>query len=86
MTTRFSGYYKYKSGDVFTNRQKKVVEGKKDYGTIYAVFYDNHDEEGNSVVLYGDNVQTQFSIYQISRRIRSSICQSSLVSPRNPVT
>jgi hypothetical protein len=56
--TRFSGYYKYKRGDVFTNRQKKVVEGKKDYGTIYAVFYDNHDEEGNSVVLYGDNVQT----------------------------
>ena len=51
---------------MFTNRQKKVVEGKKDYGTIYAVFYDNHDEEGNSVVLYGDNVQTSPQVVAIA--------------------
>ena len=65
--TRFSGYYKYKRGDVFTNRQKKVVEGKKDYGTIYAVFYDNHDAEGNSIVLYGDNVQTSPQVVAIAK-------------------
>lgn len=65
--TKFSGYYRYKRGDVFTNRQKKVVEGKKDYGTIYAVFYDNHDAEGNSIVLYGDNVQTSPQVVAIAK-------------------
>ena len=52
---------------MFTNRQKKVVEGKKDYGTIYAVFYDNHDTDGNSIVLYGDNVQTSPQVVAIAK-------------------
>jgi hypothetical protein len=64
---RHSGYYRYKRGDVFTDRQKKPVEGKKDYGTIYAVFYDNHDAEGNSIVLYGDNVQTSPQVVAIAK-------------------
>ena len=55
---KFSGWYKYKRGEVFTNREKQVLTDRKDYGTIYAVLYDNHDENGNPIVLYGDNVQT----------------------------
>ena len=55
---KFSGWYKYKRGEVFTNREKQVLTDRKDYGTIYAVLYDNHDEKGNAIVLYGDNVQT----------------------------
>ena len=62
----FSGYYKYKHGEVFTDRQKNVVEGKLDQGTIYAVLYDNHDEYGNSIVLYGDNVQTSHQVVAIA--------------------
>lgn len=64
---RFSGYYKYKRGDVFTDRNKKEVKDKKDYGTIYAVFYDNHDSEGNAITLYGDNVQTSPQIVALAK-------------------
>lgn len=63
----FRGYYKYKRGDVFTDSQKKVVEGKKDQGTIYAVLYDNHDQKGKSIVLYGDNVQTSPQVVAIAK-------------------
>ncbi len=64
---RFSGYYKYQRGDVFTDREKNAVEGRKDYGTIYAVFYDNHDSEGNAITLYGDNVQTSQQIVALAK-------------------
>lgn len=64
---RFSGYYKYERGEKFTNRQKKVVEDKQDYGTIYAVLYDNHNEDGEAITLYGDNVQTSEQVVAIAK-------------------
>lgn len=55
---RFSGYYKYERGPKFTDRQKKEVKDRQDYGTIYAVLYDNHNADGEAITLYGDNVLT----------------------------
>lgn len=40
---------------------------QKDYGTIYAVLYDNHDASGKAVVLYGDNVQTSPLVVALAR-------------------
>ena len=67
MPAKLNGYYKYKRGDVFTDKYKDVIADRKDYGTIYAVLYDNHDANGNSVVLYGDNVQTSDQIVAIAK-------------------
>ncbi len=62
----FTGYYKYKAGEKFTDKNMNVLE-QKDYGTIYAVFYDNHDPYGKAVVLYGDNVQTSPQVVALAR-------------------
>lgn len=37
---RMTGYYKYKAGDVFTDKAGQVVSGKTDTGDIYAVLYE----------------------------------------------
>ena len=55
---KFEGYYKYSPGERFQDEKGNIVEGKVDKGSIYAVMYKNHDENGNPVVLYGDNVKT----------------------------
>lgn len=55
---KLTGYYKYKAGDRFQDKDGKTVEGRTDKGTIYAVMYRNHDDNGNSIVLYGDDVKT----------------------------
>ena len=60
---RFSGYYKYQRGNKFTDN----VEGKLDYGTIYAVLYDNHNAEGEAIFLDGSNVQTSKQIVAIAK-------------------
>lgn len=54
----FTGNYRYKAGDSFTNRDGSVVDGKKDQASVYAILYRNHDADGNAVVLHGDDVQT----------------------------
>ena len=54
----FTGYYKYTPGDKFQNKDESIVEGKVDEASVYAILYRNHDEDGNPVVLNGDNVQT----------------------------
>jgi hypothetical protein len=48
------GYYKYTPGEVFTDKNKKVVEGKKDVCSIYSVVYEIEPE--NFVTLDGSNV------------------------------
>lgn len=58
----FSGFYKYKRGDVFTDKNNEV----KDYGSIYAVFYDNHDANGEPFVLHGDDVLSSDQIISIA--------------------
>lgn len=65
--TKLSGYYKYQRGAVFTNKKMQTVAGRKDYGTIYAVLYDNHDANGNEVVLNGNNVQTSSQIVALAK-------------------
>ena len=61
----FSGFYKYKRGDVFTDKNNKVKDSK-DYGSIYAVFYDNHDVNGEPFVLHGDDVLSSGQIISIA--------------------
>lgn len=53
----FTGYYKYTPGEKFQNKDESIVEGKVDEASVYAILYRNHDEDGNPVVLNGDNVQ-----------------------------
>ncbi|MCM1078542.1 MAG: PCMD domain-containing protein [Bacteroidales bacterium] len=59
---KFTGYYKYQPGPVFTDRYGNIEADRKDEGAIYAILYRNHDEAGNAVVLHGDNVQTSEQI------------------------
>lgn len=61
----FSGFYKYKRGDVFTDKNNEVKDSK-DYGSIYAVFYDNHDANGEPFVLHGDDVLSSDQIISIA--------------------
>ena len=61
----FSGFYKYKRGDVFTDKNNEVKDSK-DYGSIYAVFYDNHDANGELFELHGDDVLSSDQIISIA--------------------
>ena len=61
----FSGFYKYKRGEVFTNKNNETTSGK-DFGSIYAVFYDNHDANGEPFVLHGDDVLSSDQIISIA--------------------
>lgn len=62
----FSGFYKYKRGEKVTDKEFKEIADAKDYGSIYAVFYDNHDAEGKPFVLHGDDVLTSDQIVSIA--------------------
>lgn len=55
---KYTGYYKFKRGSVFTNKNMKTDPTRQDKGDIYAVLYRNHDNEGNAVLLQGDNVKS----------------------------
>ncbi len=59
---RLKGYYKYTPGETFQDKDGNAVKGKVDQGDIYAVFYRNHDNEGNALVLDGNNVKTSEQI------------------------
>ena len=62
----FSGFYKYKRGEKVTDKNFEEVADAKDYGSIYAVFYDNHDAEGKPFVLHGDDVLSSDQIVSIA--------------------
>lgn len=62
----FSGFYKYKRGEKVTDKDFKEIADAKDYGSIYAVFYDNHDAEGKPFVLHGDDVLSSDQIVSIA--------------------
>lgn len=53
---KVTGYYKYSPGEVFTDKDSKPVEGRIDEPSIYSVLYLNHDEQGNEIMLHGDDV------------------------------
>lgn len=62
---KLEGWYKYQAGEKFTDKDMKELD-RHDYGTIYAVLYENIDEKGNAVLLYGDNVQTSKQIVALA--------------------
>ena len=64
---RFTGYYQYQPGPKFQDKVGKEVPGRVDEGSVYAVFYRNHDAEGNPVRLMGDNVLTSPLIVGIAK-------------------
>ena len=55
---RVTGYYKYQPGEVFTDKDFHEVSTRIDEPTIHAALYLNHDEQGNTVMLHGDDVST----------------------------
>lgn len=65
MPAKLEGWYKYQAGENFTDKNMKPLD-RHDYGTIYAVLYENIDEKGNAVLLYGDNVQTSKQIVALA--------------------
>ena len=52
----FTGYYTYEPGPTVQDFNGNPIAGRTDSASVYAVFYRNHDADGNEVVLYGDNV------------------------------
>ena len=62
---KLEGWYKYQAGENFTDKNMKPLD-RHDYGTIYAVLYENIDEKGNAVLLYGANVQTSKQIVALA--------------------
>lgn len=59
---KVTGYYKYTPGEVFTDKDFKELASRTDEPAIYAVLYLNHDEQGNEVMLHGDDVRTSPNI------------------------
>ena len=53
---RFTGYYTYVPGPTVQDFYGNPIEGRTDSASVYAVFYRNHDDAGNAVVLYGDDI------------------------------
>lgn len=54
---KFTGYYKYKPGEVYKDKHLNVIDGKIDHAAIYSVMYRNKDENGNDVLLNGHDVK-----------------------------
>ena len=65
--TLLTGYYKYQPGPEYKNKAQQIVENRTDSADIYSVLYRNHDEKGQPVVLYGDNVLTSELIVRKAR-------------------
>lgn len=61
--TTFSGYFKYKAGEQFTNREMQVVPNQKDNFTIYAVLF---ERSADVPFLDGTNSRTSNAIVKIA--------------------
>ena len=64
---KMTGYYQYTPGTKYQDKNGKEVAGMTDKGSIYAVLYRNHDANGNPMVLFGDDVQTNANIVAIAK-------------------
>ena len=62
----FTGYYTYEPGPTVQDFYGNPIAGRIDSADIYAVFYRNHDAQGNEVVLYGDDVLTSDLIVAVA--------------------
>lgn len=73
------GYYKFKAGENFQDKQGTILSGVKDYCDIYGVLYENtrtvNGVEEN-VMLHGDDVLTHPSIVALARIKQEDIVQS----------
>lgn len=63
---RMTGYYKYTPGDKVTDANNKEIPGQVDSADVYAVFFLNHDSDGNALILDGTNVKTGSQIVAIA--------------------
>lgn len=65
----FTGWYKYVPGEIYYDNTNKIVEGKSDKCSIYAVLYEESlDEDGNNIPLTG-NYKDKESYIGTSSRI-----------------
>lgn len=55
---KITGYYKYKPGSKYCDKNGQEILNRVDSASVYAVFYLNHDAQGNALVLHGDDVTT----------------------------
>lgn len=56
--TKLRGHYKFAPGNDYQDADGNIKPGEADIADIYAVFYRNHDENGNAIMLDGDNVKS----------------------------
>ena len=56
--TKLRGHYKFAPGNDYQDADGNLKPGEADIADIYAVFYRNHDENGNAIILDGDNVKS----------------------------
>ena len=70
---RITGWYKYRPGEEFTDKDMNVIDGRVDEASIYAVFYRNTDDAGNSYILDGyavadlDKLLENPQVYKVAR-------------------
>lgn len=64
---RFEGYYQFVPGNRFQDKKGKEVVGRVDEPDLYSVFYKNTDENGNAVILKGDDILTHPNIVALAR-------------------
>lgn len=64
---KLTGWYRYKPGKKYQDKNRKIVPNRTDSAAIYAVFYRNADERDNPVTLYGDDVLTNKHILAIAK-------------------
>jgi hypothetical protein len=70
---RITGWYKYKPGEKFTDKDMKEYPDRIDEASIYAVYYRNTDDEGNSYILDGyavedlDKLLDNPQVYKVAR-------------------
>ena len=63
---KMTGWYKFKAGSQFQNRQGEKID-RIDQPDLYCVVYRNQDADGKKVVLYGDDVFTSPAIMGLAR-------------------
>ncbi len=63
---RFTGYYTYEPGATVQDFYGNPIAGRTDSANVYAVFYRNHNANGNEMVLYGDNILSSDLIVAIA--------------------
>lgn len=64
---RLTGFYKFRPGATFQDKEGNPVAGRQDVFDIYIVVYKNIDSQGNKVQLYGDDILTSPQIVGLAR-------------------